>query len=179
MYIEKVLDLWAQLVKNGSKNKSVAFIPRERFNTCVYCVYLLCIYKHTHIQHIFWKYLQVFTFIYLYKYIHACVCVYIYVINIQNIQSTHIYYVNKILDTSTVKRLIAINRIQNKSFCLHNICVYFVYLLRIYKRTHMHEYICIINIHSTHTYRTVYEAFGLVHITIQMVHWTNPIMFVK
>ncbi len=26
MYIEKVLDLWVQLVKNGGKNKSVVFI---------------------------------------------------------------------------------------------------------------------------------------------------------
>ncbi len=27
---------------------------------CVYCVYLLCIYKYTHIQYIFWKYLHVY-----------------------------------------------------------------------------------------------------------------------
>ncbi len=26
VYIEKVLDLWDQLIKNGGKNKSVAFI---------------------------------------------------------------------------------------------------------------------------------------------------------
>ncbi len=26
VYIEKVLDLWVQLMKNGGKNKSVAFI---------------------------------------------------------------------------------------------------------------------------------------------------------
>ncbi len=26
MYIEKVLDLWVQLMKNGGKNKNVAFI---------------------------------------------------------------------------------------------------------------------------------------------------------
>ncbi len=30
--------------------------------------------------------------------------------------------------TSAVKRLIAINRIQNKSVCLHNRCVYTVYI---------------------------------------------------
>ncbi len=29
---------------------------------CVYCVYLLCIYKYSHIQYIFWKYLHVYTF---------------------------------------------------------------------------------------------------------------------
>ncbi len=27
---------------------------------CVYCVDLLCIYKYTHIQYIFWKYLHVY-----------------------------------------------------------------------------------------------------------------------
>ncbi len=29
----------------------------------------------------------------------------------------------------------------NKSFCLHNICVYCIYLLGIYKYAHMHAYI--------------------------------------
>ncbi len=42
---------------------------------------------------------------------------------------------------SAVKRLITINRIQNKSFCLHNICVYGVYLLYLYKYKHMYVYI--------------------------------------
>ncbi len=37
---------------------------------------------------------------------------------------------------SAFKRLIAINRIQNKSFCLHNICLCTVYLLCVYKSTH-------------------------------------------
>ncbi len=41
---------------------------------------------------------------------------------------------NYIEKTSAVKWLIVINRIQNKSSCLHNICVYYcVYLLWIYK----------------------------------------------
>ncbi len=42
---------------------------------------------------------------------------------------------------SAVKRLIMINRIQNKSFCLHYMCVYYVYLLCVYKYTHTHVYI--------------------------------------
>ncbi len=42
---------------------------------------------------------------------------------------------------SAVKWLIAINRIQNKCFCLHNMCVYCVYLLCIYKYTHIYVYI--------------------------------------
>ncbi len=42
---------------------------------CVYCVYLLFIYKDTHIQYTFWKYLHVYIYIYInmiyiiYKYI--------------------------------------------------------------------------------------------------------------
>ncbi len=39
---------------------------------------------------------------------------------------------------SAVKRLIVINHIQNKSFCLHNICVYTVYTVCI-----MYIYRCI------------------------------------
>ncbi len=34
VYIEKVFDLWVQLMKNGGKNKSVAFIIL--FNICIY-----------------------------------------------------------------------------------------------------------------------------------------------
>ncbi len=41
-----------------------------------------------------------------------------------------------LLRISAVKRLIVINRIQNNSFCLHNMCVCCVYLLGIYKYTH-------------------------------------------
>ncbi len=36
---------------------------------------------------------------------------------------------------SAVKRLIAINHIQNKSFCLHNICLYTVYMYYVYIKT--------------------------------------------
>ncbi len=53
---------------------------------------------------------------------------------------------------SAIKRLIAIKRIQNKSFFLHTICVYTVfcmylcvctYFVYIYKYKHMHVYIYI------------------------------------
>ncbi len=41
----------------------------------------------------------------------------------------YIFKIKKLyLLTSAVKRLIVINRIQNKSFCLHNICVCTVYI---------------------------------------------------
>ncbi len=34
-----------------------------------------------------------------------------------------------------------INPIQNKGFCLHNICMCAVYIYYVYKYTHMHVYI--------------------------------------
>ncbi len=37
-----------------------------------------------------------------------------------------------------VKRLIAINRIQNKSLCLHNTCVCTVYIYYVYTHTYMY-----------------------------------------
>ncbi len=40
---------------------------------------------------------------------------------------------------SAIKWLIAINRIQNKSFCLHNVCTVFIYY--VYINTHIHVYI--------------------------------------
>ncbi len=45
VYIEKVLDLWVQLMKNGGKNKSVAFIIlisiyMSSVSICVVFVYL-------------------------------------------------------------------------------------------------------------------------------------------
>ncbi len=64
-------------------------------------VYLLCIYKYTHIVYslkkisYFVTYINIFNFIYIkyiylyfLKYIHACVFIYIYIINIH---STHSY----------------------------------------------------------------------------------------
>ncbi len=38
-----------------------------------------------------------------------------------------------------VKRLIEINRIQNKSFCLHNICVCSVYIYYVYINPHTYS----------------------------------------
>ncbi len=54
-----------------------------------------------------------------YSNVLRCTCVYIYV------------YI------SAVKRLIMINRIQNKSFCLHNKCVCTVHIYYVYKDTHI------------------------------------------
>ncbi len=46
----------------------------------------------------------------------VCVCIYVYI---------YIYI-------SAVKQFIVINRIQNKGFCLHNICVCTVYIYYVY-----------------------------------------------
>ncbi len=40
---------------------------------------------------------------------------------------------------SAVKLLIVINCIQNKSFCLHKICVYCVFVFSLYKYTHTYS----------------------------------------
>ncbi len=44
MYIEKVLDLWVQLMKNGGKNKSVAFIILVSVLTYNFTLFILFIY---------------------------------------------------------------------------------------------------------------------------------------
>ncbi len=48
--------------------------------------------------------------------------------------------IKHLLKMSAVKRLIVINHIQNKSFCLHNICVCTVYIYYVYI-IDTHEYI--------------------------------------
>ncbi len=63
---------------------------------------------------------------------------------------------------SAVKRLIAINRIQNKSFCLHNIgvycvCIYYVYIntntcLYLFKKNRLCLYIKYIYIKYINVY---------------------------
>ncbi len=45
------------------------------------------------------------------------------------------YYMNILFYISAVKWLIVINCIQNKSFCLHNICVCTVYIYYVYINT--------------------------------------------
>ncbi len=84
---------------------------------CVFCVYLLCIYKSTHIQYIFRKYLHVYIYIHIIYiiekyinyirikyvseiYIHVCVCIYIYIINIHR---THMGSTYKDISISLVK----------------------------------------------------------------------------
>ncbi len=54
-------------------------------------------------------------------------------------------WLGHVTKTNAVKRLIAINSIQNKSCWSHNICVYCVYLLCIYKYTRTCIYLRKIN----------------------------------
>ncbi len=59
VYIENVFDLWVQLIKNGGKNKSIAFIILFSVYINIYNIFFLNIY------------MQVF--------VYVCVCVYIYI----------------------------------------------------------------------------------------------------
>ncbi len=53
-----------------------------------------------------------------------------------------LYKVYKTFIISAVKRLIAINRIQNKSFCLHNMCVCYKYThIQYFENIYMYIYI--------------------------------------
>ncbi len=53
----------------------------------------------------------------------------------------YIPYIYIYIYISAVKRLIVINRIQNKSFSLYNICVCTVYIYYLYINTHTCMYI--------------------------------------
>ncbi len=44
---------------------------------------------------------------------------------------------------SAVKRLIAINQIQNKRFCLNNICMCTVFIYYVYINTHAYSIYCV------------------------------------
>ncbi len=55
----------------------------------------------------------------------VCVCVCVLSLSLSLYIYIYIYY----------KQLIAINRIQNKGFCFHNICVFTVYIYYVYINT--------------------------------------------
>ncbi len=61
--------------------------------------------------------------------VRACVCV------CACVRALYVYMF------SAVKLLIMINHIQNKSFCIHNICVCAVYIYYVYINTHTCMYI--------------------------------------
>ncbi len=54
---------------------------------------------------------------------------------------TGIHLIMKYIKISAVKRLIAMNRVQNKSICLHNICVCTVYIYYVFVNRHTCMYI--------------------------------------
>ncbi len=49
---------------------------------------------------------------------------------------------NEIKINSAAKQLIAINHIQNKSFCLHNICMFTVFIYLLYIQVHLNKLEC-------------------------------------
>ncbi len=49
-------------------------------------------------------------------------------------------YTHTYIYISALKRSIAINRIQNKSFSLHNICMHAVYIYYVYINTHVYMF---------------------------------------
>ncbi len=74
-------------------------------------IYLTCIFTIVYFIYVFL----------LLTSVCVCVCVCVCPISL----SLYIYY----------KQLIAINRIQNKGFCFHNICVFTVYIYYVYINT--------------------------------------------
>ncbi len=87
---------------------------------------------------------------------------------------------------SAVKQLFAINRIQNKSFCLHNICVCFVYfLLCIHKYTYifwkyLHVFTCLYTLNQMlkNGYRRYLFVILNVHFYLYFIHIYVFISFV-
>ncbi len=66
----------------------------------------------------------------------------------------------KYIYISAVKWLIAITRIQNKSLCLHNICVSTVYIYFVYIKTHRYN----IYIENVYMYLHVYIYIHIIYI---------------
>ncbi len=86
----------------------------------------------------------------------------------------YVLYSMNVCTSSVVKQLIVINRNQNKSFCLHNMCVLCVYLL-VYINTHtysiyfenMSMYLQVyIYIHIIY----IYKYFNIKHIFLIYTH---------
>ncbi len=84
------------------------------------------------------------------------------------------YYVINEIKSSAVKILITINRIQNKCFCLHNICVYCVYLLCIYKYTHA----CISENNYVYTLNIFIYNINYMNINKDMEIFSKHILYV-
>ncbi len=70
-----------------------------------------------------------------------CNCTFSSLRNLLSLKYKKKLFSRNYIKISVVKRLIAINRIQNKSFCLHNICVYTVYIYYVYINTNTCMYI--------------------------------------
>ncbi len=117
--------------------------------------------------------------LYIYIYIYMCVYVYVYVCVCVCVCARARVCVCVCVYISAVKQLIVINRIQNKSFCLHNICLctVFIYYVCIYKCTHiqyifgkyLHVYAFYIFILYFILYMNVYITYKQ-HIFLKFIH---------
>ncbi len=65
----------------------------------------------------------------------------------------------------------AINRIQNKSFCLHNMCVFCVYLLCIHKHTYS------IYFENIYMYLHVYIYIHIIYIINKYIYYIDNLFF--
>jgi len=84
--------------------------------------YFICLFDSLNCFMLFYTLLILYYILYLMVYLYF-LCIFV------------IYFFR------AVKQLIAINRIQNKSLCLHNICGCTVYNYFVYKYTHMYVYL--------------------------------------
>ncbi len=77
--------------------------------------------------------------------------------------------------SSAVKWLIVINRIQNKSFCLHNICVCTVYIYYAYINTHTYS----IYFENIYMYLHVYIYIHILYIIYKYIYYMSITYFLK
>ncbi len=77
----------------------------------------------------------------------------------------YIFKKNMLYCISAVKRLIVINRIQNKSFYLHNISVCTVYIYYLYIKTHTYS----IYFENIYMYLHVYIYIHVIYIIYKYI----------
>ncbi len=109
VYMEKVFGLWVQLMKNGGKNKTVAFI----------ILFSVCIYINTQTQYIFRKHLHLYLYEYnwhiyiFYMYKHfSLIYIYIYIYIYTHTYAAHTKTKRKLI-LDAINRLTAFKSIKN------------------------------------------------------------------
>ncbi len=90
-------------------------------------------------------------------------------VGLQNIDRIVIYFWGisfLSLKSSAVKRLIAINCIQNKRFCLHNIYVCTVYIYHVYINIHTHA--CVYTYKKKYVYALQILVYNINYVNINI-----------